>query len=637
MAVDLYSMLMGYAKKSKSPHIEIDEFEIFLKQYAEHFGSGMNEWSQWAKDTDAKFKEEIASLVAKGLCEIQTRRKIRYVYLPKCAIALIQSAWNEAIEPGEDFEARAMPFPNELSCDFSMPESSILVLKVANLVAHLEKIREEQTSADAPKAIVRLEFTGELGSILLPATALDSELLCAALFRIRYYLLKNGNQEFVQQKLSIDFSGREEYPRDILTKLSKMPRAVIADIEEGGDGSYLLWQLCCELIRDDTSGKSSLSADDVVISQAISIIGQYNVLYNKISNTRKNKKEALEDLLLCFDRAPFIFDLGQVINFKDANGVPLLSRYTDKELDAWLKTITTPVAGEVPLLISVTDKTSERWFIKKDKVHSVCLRLLLDAQDLVRNAIIEQWEALLEQCQRDPAMDSDISFETLLTRLLTSLIPPLAAILRYRLLPLLAIDESHSAGSQHEFAKLFNSNTGKLLNISAILFLRRETLVKETLARLPFWHSVPILVKLVAFTRNLRKKTPKPAAPTVSNTGNEAPLTFQAVYKKFAAELVPQNYTLDWYLVYLYQMWAKLLNEKDQQNLLQDVNYLLRIYVRRHAALIRPEQMDEYFLEESAMNFIQSVPALQHMHDNSLTLYVKLYIIKTLRKTHHKE
>jgi hypothetical protein len=637
MAVDLYSMLMGYAKKSKSPYVVIDEFQVFIKQYAEHFGSGMNEWSLWAKDTDAKFKEEIASFVAAGTCEIQIRRKIRYVYLPQCAIALIQSAWNEAIEPGQDFETRAMPFPNELSCDFSLPEASLLVIKVANLVAHLEKIREEQTSDDVPKAIIKLEFPGELGSILFPATALDSELLCAALFRIRYYLLKNGNQEFVQQKLSIDFSGREEYPRDILNKLSKMPRAMIADIAEGGDGSYLLWQLCCELIRDDTSGKNSLSADDVVISQALSIIEQYNILYNKIRKMRKYKKEALDDLLLCFDQAPFIFNLGQVINFKDANQVPLLSRYSEKELDTWLKTITTPVSGgEVPLLIAVTDKSNERWFVRKERVHSVCLRLLLYAQDLIRNAIIEQWEAILEQCQRDPAMDSDQAFETLLTRLLTSLIPPLAAMLRYRLLPLLAVGEPHSAESQREFAKLFSSNTGKLLNISAILFLRREALVKEALARLPFWHSVPILVKLVAFVQNLRKKL-EPAAPEVSNTDNEAPLTFLSVYKKFETELVPQGYTLDWYLVHLYQMWAKLLYESDRRNLLQDVNYLLRGYVRRHFALIRPEQVDEYFLEESAVNFIEGVPALQHLHDNSLTLYVKLYIIKTLRKTHHHE
>jgi hypothetical protein len=82
-------------------------------------------------------------------------------------------------------------------------------------------------------------------------------------------------------------------------------------------------------------------------------------------------------------------------------------------------------------------------------------------------------------------------------------------------------------------------------------------------------------------------------------------------------------------------MWAKLLDENDRRHLLQDVNYLLRIYVRRHAAFLKPDQVNESFLEENAENFIAGVPALKYLHNNSLTMYVKLYIIKMLRGSRH--
>jgi hypothetical protein len=635
MSVDLYSMLMGYAKKNKNPFVNIDEFQVFLKQYAKSFGPGMNEWNLWTQNTDAKFMEEVTAFIDAGVCELHVHRKARYAYLPKCAIALAQSVWGDAIEPYEELE-RATPFPNELSFGFSPPETSFIVLKVMDLAGYIEQICVEKDAGNAiQEAIIRIDFPGQLSSMLFPSTALDGELLCAALFRIRYYLHKSGNLKFVQQKLDLNFRGREEYPRDILNKLAQTPRDVITDIVAGGEASYLLWKLCCELIKDDTCGKSSLSVDDGIIAQAICIIEQYNTFYGKIEKERKNRRAALEDLLLCFDQAPCIYNLGQVINFTDANQTPLFSSYTSKELDIWLKEKTTPISsGVVPPIVAVTDKKNETWFIKKEKVALVCLRLLIDAQYLVKNAVIEQWEALLEQYQRDPSMDNDQTFETLLSRLVNSLIPPLAAIFRYKMLPLLAIEQDGSE-IQHQFARLFSSSTGKLLHISTILFLDRKALLNETLERLPFWHSMPSIVKLIVFMRNLHKQPPSASpARTASNTVNGAPLTFHEVYKKFEAELVPEDYTLDWYLVHLYQMWAKLLNESDRRHLLQDVNYLLRTYVRRHAAFLKPDQVNESFLEENAVNFIEGVPALMHLHDNSLTLYAKLYIIKMLRSTH---
>jgi hypothetical protein len=116
-----------------------------------------------------------------------------------------------------------------------------------------------------------------------------------------------------------------------------------------------------------------------------------------------------------------------------------------------------------------------------------------------------------------------------------------------------------------------------------------------------------------------------------SNVVKEKPPTFQMVCKQLEAKMVPQGQSLDGYLAKLCERWARLLKEKDRKNLIEDVNSLVRDRIRRSARMLKPAQVTEDYLSGLASDLIQSFPALQHLQENSLELYVKLYVIKLLR------
>ncbi|MDR2536845.1 MAG: hypothetical protein LBC46_00930 [Treponema sp.] len=633
----LYSILTGYAQKKHSPLIEVNEFLDFLERYVKHHASEHQEWKNWSIGTRPKFWEELKQLTEAGTCIIQEKGKSRYLYLPKHCITLIDNAYHANFKPSED--GMIPPFPSELSLKISLPPEAFIFIEVNDLASQLEDLPPQD-------AFISMSFPNPLlGSILLLGSTIANDFLEAAFVRVRYHLLKELNHDFFQKKLSHYFHDREEYPRDMLNKLIQKPGEVADNLLEGEESSYLLWLSFCGEVKNDLQNKKILSPDESTVLQAAYIIEQYNAFYNKIARKRKDKEEAFKELLVLLGRTPYLFKAGQIANFIGSDGRPLLIKhYTHQELSDYFDEIGTAKEDKAPLLITLTDqKNNERWYILKQKLPLLCVRYLLDARPILKNAIVDHWEDVLLEYETEESMTNPSVFEIVLWRYLYSLIPPLAAMLEYKQISQLYMEIDNSWEGYSEFIKLFDRDTGKLYSLSTLLFLNQKNLLSEARERLPFLYMFPFIGAIIIFFRKQKQKKKAgsgqqsipthPAASKEIPVTKEVPVTLKLVCSKLEAALVPEGYTLEWYLIRLYEKWAKLFKNKDEK--MDEMNRLIRNRLRRNAPLYKLSQINEDFLNEIADGLIENTPSLKHMDQDSLKLYIKLYTLKLLRTMRH--
>ncbi|MDR1324690.1 MAG: hypothetical protein LBK00_01475 [Treponema sp.] len=625
----LYSILTMYAQKKHSPIIEINEFLDFLERYAKHHANEHVEWTNWSTGTRTKFWEELKPLTDAGTCSFQEKGKDRCLYLPKYCTSLIDNIYQAAFKLPES--GKIPPFPSELSLKISLPSEVVTFIDVNELAAQLEELPPQD-------ALISMSFPNSLGSILLLGSTISSnEFLEAAFVRVRYHLLKGLDQDFFQKKLSHYFNGREEYPRDMLNTLIQKPNEAADSLMQGEESSYLLWLSFCGEVKNDLQNKKMLSPDESTILQATYIIEQFNSFYNKIAKKRKDKESSFRELLILLGRTPYLFKAEQIANFLGSDGRPLLIKhYTPEELFSFLDEISTAKEDKVPQLITINDqKNDEQWYLLKQKLPLLCVRYLLDARPILKDAIVDHWEDILLEYETEESMTDPSVFEVVLWHYLHSLIPPLAAMLEYKQISQLYKEMDSSWEGYTEFSKLINKDTDKLYPLSTLLFLNQKNLLSEARERLPLLYTFSFIVKIIIFFRKQKKKMESSQQPTSVQpaASKEVPVTLKLVCGKLEAALVPEGYTLEWYLIRLYEKWARPLKDKDEK--ISEVNRLIRNRMRRNAPLYKLSQINEDFLNETADGLIENSLALKRLDQDSLKLYIKLYTLKLLRTMRH--
>jgi hypothetical protein len=243
---------------------------------------------------------------------------------------------------------------------------------------------------------------------------------------------------------------------------------------------------------------------------------------------------------------------------------------------------------------------------------------------------------VLLEYETEEAMSDAGVFEAMLWRYLNSMIPPLAAMLEYKHIPLLYHEVNDSWEGYAEFVKLFNKG-GKLYPLSTLLFLRQKDMLAEARERLPLSYMVPFIARIIAFFRKRKRqaeKSKQAAAYRPGATTKEESLTLKSVCQKLEVALVPEGYTPEWYLIRLYGKWSKPL-KNDKQRTMEEVNRLVRNRIGRNTSLYRPSQINENFLKETADGLIKDSPALRRLEQDSLKQYIELYTLNLLRNMRH--
>ena len=636
-AADLYAIIRFYANRTRSSTFPVDVFISFLEKYAKRYAAERPDLAPWAEDTSRKVWTELSKLAEDGRCPISTDERGTLVSVAQFYVDLLRLTYRTVDETPE------LPFPDELSLSIVIPPAQIRTIDFdTDFTAFLSE------NAGSMPPIIKLVFPDGTGSALLLGELLPKRFLELALLKIRHYLRSHNNKEYVQHKLAPAFQGKESQLKDTLAQLMVRPGDSMSALESAGDFSFQFWAYFVSLVKGDIHKKNEKLPEDIAALQAVYTIEIFNNYYKGKVQKERDAETAFRNLELQLDKPPFFYSLDDIARFTDTKGVPLLGQYSREALEAYLKERTTSGSlDKLPELLTVHGLGGERWFVRKSKMLPLCMKLLGEARPRVKTTITQRWFKLMGDYRSDKAMESDEAYENELAELTASVAPALSALLQEKTLYLVHEELEGMEGGVPEASRLFYK--GALAPMSELYLLSRGDMLTDVRMLLPFWYSIPILSGLIAFFKRLGTTKPSraPAMKRVESREAESEATQQkqeatpaarkAALKKAAQEiqrrLVPQGTSLETYLSDLTDRWNRLIDPKAKANLTEDVNSLIRDYMRKTARALRAATFTQDRIAALAAT-LSEMPALQKLPaKDALRVYIQLYMVRLVLKS----
>jgi len=616
---DLYTVMYSYAKKAGSPLIDMEAFIGFLEKYAKRSCEEKPEWTKWASETGTKVWMEVNHLAEDGKLIIEQDNAGTKIRFCNYYAELVKEAYKN---PDEDANR---PFPNEESFQFNIPDDQIRPLHIQE---DFSFFLEEPQKKLLP--IIKLIFPYRAGNAFILAPMIPLTLLEISILKIRNYLLRHGNKEYIQHKLASQLTGKDDRLQEIMDQIVIRPGDCILDLRKYREASFHFWGHFCNLIRSDLKQKNELLQEEIAALQAAYIIEDCNTYYKTLAVKAKEQELALKNFDLEMDKPPYYFSREGLRRFKDNKGMLLLDICGQDALDAHIKKLSTETTSsdELPALIYFRTADGTAWLIKKTKVLPACARLLEETRPLVTKAIFDRWKLMLKEYRKESAMDNDKDFENLVAGYIKEHAPVLQALLQDSKLFLIYEEVRSSQKGLPKSSQLFNRN--ELLPLPVLLNIKRKQLYSDVKILMPFWHF--FLHSFFAFFRRKKKKVRQ----NETETGNK--ITTSDSYKELQQRaeamqtvIVPRGQTLDSYIDTVCSRWNELLNKQAAANLVEDINALIRDRFRALLRLQKFSTVSQDALDTLAFTILDSYPSLRKIRDQtSLLLYIKLYLIKLL-------
>ncbi|MDR1100058.1 MAG: hypothetical protein LBL28_06210, partial [Treponema sp.] len=588
---DLYPILRAYANKNNSPYINIEEFIAFLETYSNRKAPEQPEWIRWTGETGVKFWSELASLVESERCVLMADTSEGRIYMPYYYLELLKEAYRSIDDTAD------LPFPSEESLRITIPEQQVKILKLETDLAPFfeppgspaslpdqgpsENKGASENSA-SPPSIIKLIFPDGFSSALLLSPMIPRRLMEAALLKVRHYLRTHNNREFTFHKLSPQLPGKEKYLRETLDQILFRPIDCLSAMESFSDFAWLFWAYFCALVKNDIKKKKETLAEDLAAIQAVFVIEICNGFYKARAIKQRERETAFRSLELRMEKPPYYYTLEEIQKFTNDKGVSLIGLYTQEELEAYIKKrMTENTEDGLPEWLLIQRKKSGHGYIKKDKLLPLCTKLLAETRPLVEKEITERWVKLIRSFKSEAAMEKDVNFDRLLASYTAVLNPLLMVLLEDEKLLFVYEELEHTQKVIPVSFRIFKG--GKLIPMNVLYALRRKILLADAKIKLPFWYSIPILAALIAFFKNLGKKQTDETLILEDEieAGEKTAGDIQNIARSMADQLVPLGQTLDEYLTDLESRWSRLLNKQARQNLIEDVNALIRDKLRQ--------------------------------------------------------
>lgn len=531
-----------------------------------------------------------------------------------------------------------VPFPDEDGLKTIVPAEWIQAISLESDLAAVADLGEER-----PVPLYRIIFPEGLRPLVIPSAFVPAKLIEYAVIKVRQYLRKGANKEYLYNKLLYAFTSKEQILKDAFSKVLIRPYEAIEELRKSSnDFTFTFWAYLSSHLKKDLDKKTEKTPEEIATYQA-------SVVCEIFANYYKGKAQRVVDLDLAFKalaanlrKPPFHFNIDEISLFKDAKGAPLLGKFTKEELETWLREATTKAsAGELPEFFIVATAAGRRSYIAKDRILPLAMRIVGEARAELRSRILHEWKRIMEEFGSLPAMEDDKAWRHELGVRVEERFPLLDALLKDRLLPLVYEEAAARGEAQAELERFFYR--GDLVPIDELLELPRKTMVTDARMLLPFWYSVPILSALARlfFRKPKAKKGPAKTGPVLRVEEEEAPRAaqpkdrkreFAAAAAKVAKSLLPTGLSLDEYLLELEGRWNTLLNREAKANLTEDVNSLVRDYLRGVLRTMKAENFTLERVKTLAANLADTPTLLRIKNHSALELYIQLYMVRALQR-----
>jgi hypothetical protein len=631
---DLYAILRAYSNKNNSPYVNIDVFVTFLSKYAVKLAKDQPEWAEWTHETNLKFWNAMGEYTEDGRCVLLTDTPEGRVYMSYYFVDRLKELYRDMDDSAD------LPFPSEETLKASLPPDQVQMISLeTDLVPYFD------SPAVSFLPVLKLVFPESNLTALVLAPMIPRRLLEAAVLKVRFYIKDHGNKEYAMHKLLPMLQGKEGTLRETMDMLVSRPMDCVNAIEGGGEVTYIFWASLCSLIKNDIRKKNERLPSDVAFIEAAYIIEACLNLYKTRLQQERVKETALRILDQTMDKAPYYFTQDQIIKFTDSKGAPLLSQYSEADLNNYIKTKTTEsTESGIPEWLVIQNKNGEQYFLKKDKYLPLVTRLIIEAQGAIKQTVSNRWIAMLNDFKSEPAMENDADFERLLSSLNAGMNPLLNVFLEDKKLAWVYDELERTQKVIPPTSRIFDR--GKLVPFSLLFLMKRKEMLFDAKMSLPFWYSIPIISSIIAFFAKFGKKkkrnqrNAKKSDVDIDFSEEEAAAgaardharEFLNSVRDAETLLIPDNKNIDSYLKELQSHWGRLLDATAQKNLVEDVNALIRDNLRQSVRVWKRQRLTQQNLQDLAQGIINGTPSLRDLKTRDvLLLYMQVYMVKLLK------
>jgi len=671
-----YLLLKAYAKSYKKIRFDFASLVKFTSAYVEQYGGRYRELRIFATNPRA--------LLFKNLEELEKRNRVRLaykgaaiesVYFPLYAVLMVQKAYEEIARNPE------IPFPSDDNIDLELPPDLMDSLDVQNGL--LELLRSKPKDE---RQIFRLTFPEHVASMLIIPEILPRRILDLAISKIRVYLNRSSNASYIQSRLRPAFRDHQVSMQNTLNHIVIKPGAAAAEVEEAGDFTFRFWAHFSNMLAREQNEKRDLLASERSLAQAAYIMGTLNVYYREqVRNKENEKAEALKALDKELKRPPYAYTLKDLLGLKDKKGGPLIKQEAMERVTQFLNEKIRPANNRIlPELLMMRAGAGRETYIYKNLAPLVFVQELRRAASAMRDFYLQSWPESIRRDEKPPAMEDDNQFLRDVQARINTHHPLFAAFLDYGLLTGLERETTIRSELLPEYAACFNRRLGKLKPLNEILKLDRKDLARITIRNLRFWERYRLLRKLVRFlagifrsftgqagagahpvqAANLKKgfvkidteresigmgagsnaeHTEGPAArrgsaaaatgpgrPSGAKTYAEKKAAYQKAVVALKEQFVGRGGSIPRTLSELAEQWNPLYDPKARSNLVEDVNSMIRDYIRGLRKGFRIKPPDAARIRELARKLSRHSTFERIKKKDLFQRYIEIYMISLL-------
>ncbi len=569
------------------------------------------------------------------LIELEVDGKISLEYIDKM---LHRVVYNDFFSETVKFTYEKMkidphlPFPIPEMFKQDLPPNKFVEVDVKKeFVTWLEK-------EDAPKdQILKLILPQFQYSLLVMTYMLRQDLLDASIDKIASYLEKESNYDYIQSRIITILKSDNDQVRRMMKQLKAKDSSAYRTILNPNAFSFVFWSHLATSIIKEYQAKKSVYVGDYVYAQAAYLIGFYNVYYKGRTQQTTDKGAAIEKFDQLIKKEPYCFSLNDFYSLKDDAGTSIAKICGKDEFNQHIQKLISELDSTgLPELVLIRLANNKEYFICREIYAKYLLKQLSDVREEIKIQIEDSWKESLESYKKTSEMKSDADFEKLLKKRLRNQAPIVLAMLDYTLIMRLILAGVIKEAQKLELSSIIDEPNGKLRPYSIILDLNRTNTLADVRLLLPVHKSNGFLSALSQFISRLFGGKPKESGKKKKKKAKNMEFTKIASnevaeqIEKLKEELFGKNINVPETMDQLIAQWNPLIDKIAKANLVEDVNNLLKDYIRKFKKSYAQNVPDRERVQMMADQLSKNDAFSEIKHKESLKRYIILYIINAL-------
>jgi hypothetical protein len=680
----LLYLLRLYTFNHRSARIDKQEFINFVKNYAGRYTLKFPQMESFVERTEGVVNTYLRVLTERGLCSLEKEgQEDRWIFFSRYFIEALHKAYKQIEAKPE------IPFPGAEELKFTIPEHLITELNIkTDFVSALAGMQTEKTQ------ILRVTFPQAINPLLITSDLVERKLMELAVQKLRVYLESKNNASYVAHRLHPALRGNERGLRDMISMVMTKPGRAIGTLLEPSDFSFRFWAHFANLVLQEHVDISEKTAEEHCYCQAAYLVGFYNVHYRGRQQKQNEKSILIKKFETQFHKYPYAYTLKDLYNVRDVKGVPLVRQNTKDVFLEYLEKKTKAESYEkIPELIQIKTIHGKNYYIHRDLLIPLFVKMLHDQAGEIRDYYVEEWVKALKENKRSMAMSEDQEFNRDLDITLRNRSPFLYSLLNYNLLYLAKEQGKINYDMARTMDQVLDEKKGQLQPLPKILSLSRKAVLDDAKLRVPIWRRLTIFRGLFYFVQNLfrgikktfqksrERSAARPARRGVADirsagagglgaVGSDAiqagvstahassisggtpagtteqvgsttlrPVTSQqlAAYRRAVSSLKEQfvggDRTVADSLSQLVEKWNPLYDPQARTNLVEDVNAMVRDYLRRIRRTFRITPPDAARIRSLAEKLATNKSFDRIKRKDYFTRYIEIYMIKLLAES----